>query len=137
MTAGPAAAPRRVFIRDLVLQARIGVYEAEKSRRQPVRINISFEMRDDGLDHPGGVGPDAVGRVVDYDGLARRIRAFVNRAHVELVETMAEEIARLSLQDPRVLSARVSVEKLTVFADAVSAGVEILRLRDDVFPPAR
>ncbi len=135
MTGLSAPALRRVFIRDLVLEARIGVYAEEKGRRQPVRINISFEMRDDGLDHPGGVGPDVVGRVVDYDGLAKRIRAFINRAHVELVETMAEEIARLSLQDPRVLSARVSVEKLTVFADAASAGVEILRYRDQVFPP--
>ncbi|MCB8879156.1 dihydroneopterin aldolase [Acidisoma cellulosilytica] len=135
MTALPGSHLRRIFIRDLVLDARIGVYASEKGRRQPVRINISFEMRDDGLDHPGGVGPDVVGRVVDYDALAKRIRAFVNSAHVELVETMAEEIARLSLQDPRVVSARVSVEKLTVFPDAASAGVEILRERDQVFPP--
>jgi dihydroneopterin aldolase len=119
-----------------VMDARIGVYPEEKSRLQPIRINISFEMRDDGLDHAGGVGPDIVGRVVDYDGLSKRIRAFVRRAHVELVETMAEEIARLSLQDPRVVSARVTVEKLTVFSDAVSAGVEIVRFRNQVFPPA-
>jgi 7,8-dihydroneopterin aldolase/epimerase/oxygenase len=137
MSEEPDPAPRRVFIRDLVVDARIGVYAEEKSRPQPVRINISFEMRDDGLDHPGGVGPDAVGRVVDYDGLAKRIRAFIRRAHVELVETMAEEIARLSLQDPRVTSARVSVEKLTVFSDAVSAGVEIVRFRNQVFPPSQ
>lgn len=128
--------PRRVFIRDLVLQASIGVYPEEKTgARQPVRINISFDMRDDGLDHPGGVGPDDVGRVVDYDGLAKRIRAFVGRSHVELVETMAEQIARLTLQDPRVISARITVEKLAVFKDAGGAGVEIQRFRDKVFPP--
>ena len=135
MTESPTPGLRRVFIRDLQLGARIGVYASEKGRKQPVRINISFEMRDDGLDHPGGVGPDVVGRVVDYDGLSQRIRSYINRAHVELVETMAEEIARLTLQDPRVLTTRVSVEKLSVFADAASAGVEILRRRDQVFPP--
>lgn len=128
---------RRIFIRDLVLQASIGVYPEEKrGQRQPVRINISFTMRDDGMDHPGGVGPDDVGRVVDYDGLARRIRSFLGRAHVELVETMAEQIARLTLQDPRVVSARVMIEKLTVFPDAASAGVEIERHRARIFPPA-
>lgn len=136
MTKEKGDALRRVFIRDLVLQASIGVYPEEKTgQRQPVRINISFEMRDDGLDHPGGVGPDDVARVVDYDGLAKRIRAFVGRSHVELVETMAEQIARLTLQDVRVVSARVTVEKLAVFKDAASAGVEILRFRDKVFPP--
>jgi dihydroneopterin aldolase len=126
---------RRVFIRDLVLDARIGVYPEEKGGRQPVRINISFEMRDDGLDHPDGIGPDDLTRVVDYDGLAKRVRALIERAHVQLVETMAEQIARLCLNDPRVLAARVSVEKLTVFADAASAGVEVERSRETLFPP--
>ncbi len=136
MTAsGLVPSRRRVFIRDLVLDARIGVYPEEKGGRQPIRINISFEMRDDGLDWPDGVGPDEVGRVVDYDGLAKRVRALVGRAHVQLVETMAEQIARLCLADVRVLVVRVQVEKLTVFADATSAGVEIERSRDKVFPP--
>ena len=134
---GTASVPplRRVFIRDLVLDARIGVYPEEKGGRQPVRINISFEMRDDGLDHPDGIGPDDVTRVVDYDGLAKRVRALIGRAHVQLVETMAEQIARLCLNDPRVLIARVRVEKLAVFTDAASAGVEIERSRETVFPP--
>jgi len=135
MTTGPAPPLRRVFIRDLVLDAMIGVYPEEKRGRQPVRINISFEMRDDGLDHPDGIGPDDVARVVDYDGMAKRVRALIGRAHVQLVETMAEQIARLCLHDPRVLAARVSVEKLAVFADAASAGVEIERSRETVFPP--
>ncbi len=135
MTTAPAPPLRRVFIRDLVLDARIGVYPEEKGGRQPIRINISFEMRDDGLDHPDGIGADDVARVVDYDGMAKRVRALIGRAHVQLVETMAEQIARLCLQDPRVLVARVSVEKLAVFADAASAGVEIERSRETVFPP--
>jgi dihydroneopterin aldolase len=126
---------RRVFIRDLVLQARIGVYPEEKGGKQPVRINITYQTRDDGLDYPDGIGPDSVSRVVDYDGVAKRVRALVGRAHIELVETMAEQIAHLCLADPRVLSVRVSVEKLAVFADAVSAGVEIERARGTVFPP--
>jgi dihydroneopterin aldolase len=76
-----------------------------------------------------------VARVVDYDGIAKRVRALVGQAHVDLVETMAEQIAHLCLTDPRVLSVCVSVEKLAVFADAASAGVEIERSRETVFPP--
>ena len=134
---GPEPPLRRVFIRDLVLDARIGVYPEEKGGRQPVRINISFEMRDDGLDHPDGIGPDDVTRVVDYDGLTKQVRALIGRAHVQLVETLAEQIASLCLNDPRVLAARVCVEKLAVFADAASAGVEIDRSRKTLFPPRR
>jgi dihydroneopterin aldolase len=134
---GPEPPLRRVFIRDLVLDARIGVYPEEKGGRQPIRINISFDMRDDGLDHPDGIGPDDVTRVVDYDGLTKRVRALIGRAHVQLVETLAEQIASLCLNDPRVLAARVRVEKLAVFADAASAGVEIDRSRKTLFPPRR
>jgi len=135
VTPEPSPPLRRVFIRDLVLQARIGVYPEEKGGRQPIRVNISYRMRDDGLDHPHGIGPDVVARVVDYDGIAKRVRALVGQAHVDLVETMAEQIAHLCLTDPRVLSVCVSVEKLAVFADAASAGVEIERSRETVFPP--
>lgn len=135
MTQVQPAPLRRVFIRDLILDAQIGVYPEEMGGRQPIRINISFEMRDDGLDYPDGIGPDEVSRVVDYDGLTKRVRALVGRAHVQLVETMAEQIARLCLSDTRVIRARVMVEKLTVFPDAVSAGVEVERSRETIFPP--
>jgi dihydroneopterin aldolase len=42
---------------------------------------------------------------------------------------MAESIAGLCLADPRVRAARVRVEKLDVFPEAASVGVEIERVR--------
>ena len=126
---------RRVFVRDLCLDARIGVYDEEQDGLQPIRVNISYWVADDGLDHPNGVGPDSFDRVVDYDGMTRRVRAMIAKAHVALVETMAEKIAALCLRDARVVRVRVSVEKLAVFRDAASAGVEIERFRMQSFPP--
>ena len=61
-----------------------------------------------------------------------RVRAIVSARHVRLVETLAERIAICCLVDERVVSARVRVEKLDVFPDAVSAGVEIERVRRDL-----
>ncbi|OYV35424.1 MAG: diguanylate cyclase, partial [Acidocella sp. 20-61-6] len=49
--------------------------------------------------------------------------------HVQLVETLAERLCEVCLADARVLIARVRVEKLDVFADAASAGVEVERRR--------
>ncbi|MDE2580244.1 MAG: dihydroneopterin aldolase [Rhodospirillales bacterium] len=129
---------RRVFIRDLVLQVSIGVHPHELSAPQPVRINIDLGVEDDGARARSrspvgrGVGPDQLSRVVDYEAVANRVRALVASGHVRLVETLAERIAEACLFDRRVVLARVRVEKLAVFADAASAGVEIERRSADL-----
>jgi dihydroneopterin aldolase len=55
--------------------------------------------------------------------------------HVELVEQLADRIARLCLEDPRVRSARVRVEKLDAIADCAAVGVEIERLNPLPYRP--
>jgi len=67
--------------------------------------------------------------VVDYEVVTRDIRALVGAGHVMLVETLAERIAEQCLAYPRVQIARIRVEKLDVFADVGSVGVEIVRQR--------
>ncbi|MBV9812120.1 MAG: dihydroneopterin aldolase [Acetobacteraceae bacterium] len=124
---------RRMFIRDLVLEASVGVLAREHERRQRVRINIDLGIRDEGAAGPalapGSVGRDNLTRVVDYGALADAVRQIVAAGHVHLIETLAERIAERCLQDDRVLLARVSVEKIDVFPDATSAGVEVERWR--------
>jgi dihydroneopterin aldolase len=65
--------------------------------------------------------------VVDYERIAATVRRIVAAGHVRLVETLAERIAEACLTDKRVQVARIRVEKLDVFPDAASAGVEIER----------
>ncbi|MEO9190310.1 MAG: dihydroneopterin aldolase [Acetobacteraceae bacterium] len=117
---------RHVFLRNLVMEASIGVYPHEHARLQRVRINVDLGTDDD------GAGPDALARVVDYEAVARRVRAIVSAGHVRLVETLAERIAASCLADDRIILVRIRVEKLDVFADAEAAGVEIERRRPDL-----
>lgn len=121
----PAPGSRLVFLRDLTLPARIGIHPHEHAGAQRVRINVTLSVPEEGE----GVGPDRLARVVDYEAVAIGIRALVAAGHVNLVETLAERIAGVCLTDPRVASARIRVEKLDVFPDAFSAGVEIVRTR--------
>ncbi len=126
---------RRMFIRDLVLDAAIGVYAHEHGRTQRIRINLDLAIGDQAalpgarhLSRPG-VGRDDLARVVDYEQIVIATRATVAAGHVQLVETLAERLAEICLADARVVAARVMVEKLDVFPDAASAGVEIERRR--------
>jgi 7,8-dihydroneopterin aldolase/epimerase/oxygenase len=127
--ASSARALRHVFLRDMILSASIGVHPHEHTGPQRVRINVDLGVEDDGA-RPmsrGGVGRDELSRVVDYEKVAATVRALVAAGHVRLVETLAERIADACLADSRVHVARIRVEKLDIFADATSVGVEIER----------
>ncbi len=123
-------ATRHVFLRDLVLQASIGIHPHERGTRQRVRINVDLGVAED----PAGAD-DRLERVVDYETLANRVREIATTHHINLVETLAEHLAAACLLEPRVRSARIRVEKLDVFADAVAAGVEIERRQPGDRPP--
>jgi len=118
---------RHVFIRDLVLSGFIGVYPSEHAAPQRIRINLDLAVADPGSQRGSRprVGRDDLARVINYETTAEIARACVAAGHVQLVETLAERIAEQILQDERIRSVRVRVEKLDVFADAASAGVEI------------
>lgn len=122
---------RHVFIRDMLLDARIGVTASEKRVPQRVRVNVDLAVEDDGARTLSRerVGRDSLQRVVDYEPIVAVVRRIVAEGHVALAETLAERIAEACLTDRRVVFARVRVEKLEVFADAAAVGVEIERRR--------
>lgn len=115
---------RHVFVRDLMLDAHIGVHQHEKLGPQRIRVNVDLAVFEKDVD---GIG-DQLTNVVCYEEVVSGIRELVAEGHVNLVETLAEQIAALCLEDRRVRVARVRVEKLDVFADATSVGVEIERV---------
>jgi 7,8-dihydroneopterin aldolase/epimerase/oxygenase len=135
--ASTARSLRHMFLRDIVLNASIGVHPHEHAAAQRVRINVDLGVEDDGARPLSRqpVGRDELARVVDYEKLAEAVRAIVASGHVRLVETLAERIAEACLMDRRVHLARVRVEKLDIFADATSAGVEIERRQGDLSTP--
>ena len=120
---------RKMFIRDLVLHASIGVHAHEHDAPQRVRINLNLTVTEDPAANlsRSAVGLDDLSRVVDYEQIAGRVRAIIAAGHVQLVETLAERIAEACLTDARVTLATVRVEKLDILADAASVGVEIER----------
>jgi len=111
-----------VFVRDLVLDAMIGAYDHERDKPQRVRVNLDLQV-----ELRPGPSSDNLADVVSYDNLITSVREIVGAGHVNLCETLAERISERCLIDRRVKIARVRVEKLDVFADAASVGVEIER----------
>lgn len=113
----------RIFVHDLVLDAEIGVYTHEKGVTQRARFSVDIEVTptNQAID-------DQIERVLDYDMIIATIKTILTEGHINLVETLADEIATRCLAHPRAASARVRIEKLDKEPGAV--GVEIVRRRE-------
>ncbi|TWB45426.1 dihydroneopterin aldolase [Nitrospirillum pindoramense] len=122
----PVAVPplARIFVRDLVVMAVIGIYDHEKRQAQRLRVNLDMMVLD-----RQGQRRDDIADVVSYEDGVNIVRDLAAQGHLNLVETFAETVAQRLLKDTRVHSVTVRVEKLDVFPDAASAGIEITRQR--------
>ncbi|MDO8606493.1 MAG: dihydroneopterin aldolase [Phaeospirillum sp.] len=112
----------RILVRDLVLKCSIGIHAHELLAPQRVRINVDMAV----LEQAGPLCDD-IANVVSYEDVISGIKTMLADGHINLVETLAEKIAELCLSDGRVETARIRVEKLDVYAEAASVGIEIER----------
>jgi 7,8-dihydroneopterin aldolase/epimerase/oxygenase len=115
---------RRVFVRDFEIVASVGVFEHEKRYEQRILLSADLAVRDD----YDGVS-DRLEDVLDYSTLVEGIALLVQQEHVNLLETLAERIARHCLADQRVESVRIRIEKPDALPMCRSVGVEIERRR--------
>jgi dihydroneopterin aldolase len=84
----------KIFIRALKTEAIIGIFDWERQVKQTVLIDIemSADIRRAAL-------TDSIGDTLNYKGVAKRVLAFVEASQFHLVETLAEHIAMLILED--------------------------------------
>jgi len=110
----------RIFIKDLILPCTIGVTEEERRSKHNICLNISILID---LSVPRKT--DNLQDTLDYRSLADKISLSIANSEYHLLETLAEKVAQICLEDPRVMEVKVTVEKLTGIENARSAGVEI------------
>jgi dihydroneopterin aldolase len=110
----------RIFVRDLRIDARIGLYEHEHGRTQPLVLEVELEMQPHAFENAGDI--------VNYENIGAWAREVAATGHIELLETFTQRVAVACMRDHRVISARVRIEKPQALAPAV-AGVEIVLTR--------
>ena len=110
----------RIFVHDYVLQVEIGVHHNERGVTQRVRFSVDIDVTqsDEALQ-------DDIERTLNYDYVTDGIKAIIARGHINLVETLAEDVAKHCLAHPRAARVTVSIEKLD--KDPGSVGVEVVR----------
>lgn len=117
-----ARSDRRVFIEGLAVEARIGVYDHEHDRLQPLIIDVDMSVEE-----PSDPNSDAIADVVCYNKFSVGIQTIIDEGHIQLIETLAERICAMGLDHPMVYSIRVRIRKPEAIAHAQAAGIEIYR----------
>lgn len=111
-----------IFLRDLRIRTIVGIWEWE--RRMPQMVSIDLDM---GTDIRRAAGSDQIGDTLNYKAVTGRIKTFVADSRFNLIETMAEQIAGIILDEFAVPWVRVSVHKPWAIRGSRDVGVVIER----------
>lgn len=117
----------RVIIRDLLVRGVLGVNPWERHSPRDIIVNLELvtDVREAGAS-------DDIGDAVNYRTVAKGIIELVEGSSRCTVEALATDIARLCLEDPRVVSVRVGVDKPGAVRFSRSVAVDIERSREDL-----
>ncbi len=111
-----------VYIRGLEVKTVIGVYDWERKIRQPVSIDLDMAH-----DNSKAAALDDITHALDYKAVCDRVTAHIESSELQLLETLAEQIATIVRKEFGVTWLRVRVGKPTAIASAKDVGVIIER----------
>jgi 7,8-dihydroneopterin aldolase/epimerase/oxygenase len=112
-----------IFIRDFRLQTLIGFHRRERVVPQTIRLDLEI-----GIANTAVFKSDKVADCMDYDKMTTRIKEVASQ-HVNLVETLADKVARLLLEEFGAAWVKVSIAKLGILKDVGVVGVTVERGR--------
>ena len=115
-----------IFLREIRLDARIGVYKREKAITQAVELDLELALPGDRVFKSGKVSD-----TIDYAAVIQRIRAALVERHYSLVENLAEQVAQIILKEFHAPWVRVSIAKIGAQQNARRVGVVIERSREE------
>ncbi len=114
----------KIFIKDLLGRGVIGITERERSQPQDILFNVTIFTDI----HEAGISDD-IEKSVNYRTIAKQLLALAESSQRLTVEALAEDAARMILENEKVAQVRVRVEKPGAVRFSRSVGVEIERRR--------
>ena len=116
---------RRLFLTGMEVQAHIGIHDFEQTAPQRVMIDVDLYVSLEGSTPKD----DRIDEVVDYDFVRAVVHARVAKGHINLQETLCDDILTHLLEHTGVMAARVSTRKPDVYPDCEAVGVQTFRAK--------
>ncbi len=111
-----------VFINDLRIKTTIGVYEWERKIRQTLAFDIEMAT-----DIKKAASSDSIDDALNYKEVAKRVIDTVESSEYFLVETLAEKIANLILEEFKISWVKLTLHKMGAVRGSKSVGLVIER----------
>lgn len=119
---------RRLFLRNFEVPIKIGVDDSEKKAAQRMLVNVDVYIP---LEWSTPKSDD-ISEVIDYNFMRDALVMRTMSGHIQLQETLCDDVARILLSHPKVVAVRVSTEKPDIYADCESVGVEVFHIKEDL-----
>jgi 7,8-dihydroneopterin aldolase/epimerase/oxygenase len=116
---------RRIFLRNYIVDANIGIHEHERRGVQRIALNVDLFVALS-MSTPRH---DRLHEVLDYDFLRLTVQRRIEQGHINLQETLVDELARAMLAHPAVRAVRVASEKPDVYDDVDAVGIEVFHFK--------
>lgn len=111
-----------VFIRDLRIDTVVGIYDWERRIRQTVILDLDM-----GTDIRRAAKSDKIDDTLDYKTVAKRLMQYVSEQEFQLVETLAENVAAIVMNEFKVPWLKLTLHKPGAVSGSKSVGIIIER----------
>lgn len=113
-----------VFIQGLKIDCVIGIYDWERKIRQDIVLDIEMSV-----DIKAASETDHIDQTLDYKAVSKRLISFVQTSEFQLVETLAEKITQIIINEFDVEKVKLTLNKGEAVTGAQGVGVIIERHR--------
>ena len=115
---------KKVLIKELLLDLKIGYFDFEKEKKQKVKFSLEIDY----VDKKPSNDKD-IKSIVNYAKVVRLIKKLVKKKHYNFLETLAEDVFDELFKDKRIDKISLQIEKLEIMRDCSSVGIQISKKR--------
>ena len=115
---------KKILIKDLALDLKLGYYDFEKDKPQKVKFTLEIDYRD-----KNPTNDKDLKSIVNYDKIVKLIKKLVKNKHYNFLETLAEDVFDELFKDKRIDKITLQIEKLEIMKDCSSVGIQVSKKR--------
>ena len=115
---------KKVLIKELILNLKLGYYDFEKEKPQKVKFSLEVNYED-----KKPTNDKDLKSIVNYSKLVKLIKKLVKNKHYNFLETLAEDVFDELFKDKRIDKISLKIEKLEIMKDCSSVGIQIYKKR--------
>ena len=115
---------KKVIIKELILDLKLGYFDFEKKTTQKVKFNLEVNYEDKKPSNDKDIKS-----IVNYAKIVKLIKKLIKNKHYNFLETLAEDVFDELFKDKRIDKISLQIEKLEIMKDCSSVGIQISKKR--------